>query len=193
MDGDNDSLGWVIFRFQPLLMCQARYRLGDKLRRASQYHPEDLVHDVWIRVMPKLGDLRREAPGAGRVLLAYLSRTLQRRANELYDEHVRRKPAPASSDDEDGDLMQELQDRYSGVITRVGRAEATSELEAALDSLDEMDRELIVLRGIEGLEMKQIAVMLRMKPNTLSVRYARARKHLRERCPDSATEDLADP
>lgn len=53
--GERESLAWLITRFSSLLRLQASYRLRGTLRRI--YDPDDLVDDVWVAVLPRLGDL----------------------------------------------------------------------------------------------------------------------------------------
>ena len=82
-EGDLTSLGWLAERLQPLLLAQARYRLGSL--RAIE--PEDLVAEAWCVALPRLAEL---APREGRVtpvVLRFLSTTLLRLANN----HVRRE------------------------------------------------------------------------------------------------------
>jgi RNA polymerase sigma-70 factor (ECF subfamily) len=51
-------------------------------------------------------------------------------------------------------------------------------LSAALARLSESDRELLLLMAWEGLELKQAAAVLGVRPNTLAVRFHRARRRL---------------
>ena len=53
--GCADSLAWLVRRLSPLLIVQAEYRLGPDLRRV--YDPEDLVDEVWVVALPRLGEL----------------------------------------------------------------------------------------------------------------------------------------
>jgi RNA polymerase sigma-70 factor (ECF subfamily) len=52
------------------------------------------------------------------------------------------------------------------------------QLEAALHELDESDRELVRLWAWEQLEPREIAVVLDMTPNAVSLRLTRARKRI---------------
>ncbi len=55
---------------------------------------------------------------------------------------------------------------------------ASAHLSAALSSLSERDRELLLLMAWEGLEPQQAAEVLGVRPNTLAVRFHRARRRL---------------
>ena len=54
------------------------------------------------------------------------------------------------------------------------------ELLRVIDDLDEMDRELIMLRHVEGLDPKDIAELYKESPNVISVRLNRAVKKLKQ-------------
>ena len=50
-EGDAPSLEWVVNRFAPVLLANARYRLGKGLSKI--YDPEAIVNDVWAVALPK--------------------------------------------------------------------------------------------------------------------------------------------
>ena len=56
--GDLQSLNWVVARLSPVLMAQAKYRLGRALRK--HLDPEDLVQEAWAAALPKLGALGKD-------------------------------------------------------------------------------------------------------------------------------------
>lgn len=173
-DGDAPSLAWVIDRFTPLLRAQAAYRIGAALVRFVD--AEDLVQDVWVRTLPKLGTL---SPHEGRltpVLVRYLSVTLLRRLKDLVHKHVTGKPPL------DDGMSALLTDR-SGVVTQAMRRERRDELQHVLGELDAGDREVLVLRGIEQRGNAEVAALLGIPPNTAAVRYRRALARVRERWP----------
>ena len=76
-----------------------------------------------------------------------------------------------------------LHDRLAAAAGRGGRAracgsKASARLNAALARLSERDRELLLLMAWEGLELQQAAEVLGVRPNTLAVRFHRARRRL---------------
>lgn len=58
---------------------------------------------------------------------------------------------------------------------------AYHEVLAVIEDLDEADREVVLLRYVEGLDPKDIANILDETPNTVSVRLNRAMKRLRDK------------
>src|SRR5262245_6482251 len=79
--GDRAGLEWFVERFTPLLLAQASHRLGPELRRLTD--PEDLVQDVWVRVLPRLAGLKPRDGRMTPVVLRFASSTLLNRLNSL--------------------------------------------------------------------------------------------------------------
>ncbi len=182
--GDADSLAWMVARFSPLLLAQARYRLGPRL--AARVDPEDVVQDVWATALPRLGGLALRDGRATPVLLRFLSTTLLHRVNNL----LRRAATAAAVTgplDEEG---AQPATGTAGPATRVADREAARRVLRAIDELGERDRELVVLRGIEQLDNDVVARQLDISANAASQGYRRALDRLRARLPESAFADL---
>ncbi|MBI4603725.1 MAG: hypothetical protein HY721_17360, partial [Planctomycetes bacterium] len=151
--GDRESLEWLVKRFTPLLIANARYRLARPLW--SLYDPEDVVNDVWLVALPRLPDL---PPREGRhtpVFLKFLSTTLLYRVNDLVAKHIRGKPGRAAAPAWDAgtdlrDPVDALPAPTTEAVRRLVRQEAREAVAAAIDELEEGDRSLVILRGIEG-------------------------------------------
>lgn len=182
--GDRASLEWVVERFTPLLLEQARYRVGPALRR--RLDPEDLVQEVWRVALPALfdgeapaGEERRATPA----VLAFLSRTLLHRVNAHLRRAAVRRAEPEAA--QDGPRpADELAERTRGAVTRAAASEERAALARALDRLTPRDREVVVLRGIERLENNVAAELLGETPNAVSLRYNRALEALRRDLPE---------
>ena len=183
--GEPTSVEWLIARFTPLLLGQARYRLGPGLRHV--YEPVDLVNDVWAIVLPKLGKIEiEEAASASAIFVRFLATTLLNRFRNVLRSHMRKRRhgEPASVD------VDALANLTSGIVTRVVRMEATERVVDALGRLDETDRAVVVLRGVEQAPVREVGALLGLEPNTISVRYRRALERLREMLGPSVVDDL---
>lgn len=183
--GDLESLGWLVERLSPLLLAQARWRLGPRLARYVD--PEDLVQEAWAVALPRLGSLEAPAGRATPALVRFLSTTVLQLVNNGMRKQARRSPGP-----EVDPAWSALAAETRGVVTRLTRGEAAEALSAAVESLEEDERALVVMRGIEQLDNATVAEHLGISPNAASLRYGRALARLRERFPGSALEDLAD-
>lgn len=186
--GNRAALEWVIERYSPLLLAQARLRLGPRLRR--HHDPDDVVQETWAIALRKLATLVERDGTPADVLLAFLGRILLYRVNNLVQKFVVDKPVAASS--QQRTALHALPAHQSGVVTKIARTEVASAVGDALAKLDDGDRELIVARGLEHNPVQQIAVVLGVSPNVVSVRYRRALAKLRAALPDSVFADFPD-
>lgn len=185
--GDAESLSWIVGRFSPLLLAQARYRMGGVLRNA--YDPEDVVNEVWAAALPRLAGLQARDGRHTPVLMKFLSTTLLYHVNNLLRRQcVREGPEPAPA----APTASELGAEATGVLSRAVRDELRGLVLEALDALSEDDRRILVLRGFEQRPNQEVAEALGLLPNTVAVRYRRALEKLRRELPGSIFAELDD-
>ncbi len=196
LEGDQESLSWVVGRFSPLLRAQAAHRLGPVLSR--QLDPDDILAEAWLVVLGRLKDIAgREGHSTPR-LLAFISETIRRIINHQLDLSIRRKDLVPDSNARSGSTSSGADPialhaaDITGVITHAMRDERNAAVEACLAQLQEPDREILILRGIEGCTNQETADELNEPPNTVSHRYLRALEKLRNALPNSIFDELAD-
>lgn len=193
IEGDVESTAWIIERFTPLLIAQARYRIGAKLQRIVD--PEDLVQDTWAIALPKLSTLPARAGRFTPVVVRFLSTTLLYVFNNQLRKHLGRADSGQKKDGAGStqpDFMGMLSADITGVVTRAARVEEKGHVHEAIEQLSQNDREIIVLRGIEQNSLEEVAATLDITTKNASVRYGRAILRLREALPDSIIQDLPD-
>jgi RNA polymerase sigma-70 factor, ECF subfamily len=187
--GDAAAIDRVVRRLEPLLIADARYRL--KKVGVVDVDAEDVVAEAWAVALPKLGRIGVEDRRRTPVLLAFLATTLRNvvgtlarrrsvrgNATSLDASASARPPEPAAS--------------ATGVVTRAVRDERRDAVTAALERLDPIDREILVLRGVEQRSASEAADALGLSPSAASMRYRRALERLRSEIPDSVLDDLVD-
>lgn len=185
--GNRESLDWVVTRLSPLLLAHASYRLGPLLRNSCD--PHDLVSEAWLVALPRLAELPSRSGRYTPVLLRFLSTTIVNKVLSLARAHARRGADRASAMTA-FDPLDELPAETSGVITAAVRRERWDRVREALDGLDDADREVILLRGIEQLSPAAIAVQLDSTAAAIARRYQRAVGKLRARLPGSIFDEL---
>jgi RNA polymerase sigma factor (sigma-70 family) len=181
--GDADSLGWIVRRLSPVLLAQADYRMGRYLR--SRCEPEDLVSEAWLIALPRLSGLPVADRRATPVLLQFLSTTILNLVRNLARKHAR---APAAA----AERLEHAPAEQSGVVTRAIRGELHDEVRARIQELSAADREVLVLRGIEGLPAAAIAGLLGISADAVSKRYQRALARLRAQLAGSVLDEMDD-
>lgn len=187
--GDRDSLNWLVDRLSPLLLAQAKYRLGRRL--SAVIEAEDLVQEVWATVYPRLSDLQAREGRETPVLLRFLSTTLLNQVNNLA-----RRARRAGVGGEQGKAVDEATadgDKSAagpGPATMVAAEEQRAQVLRCINELPGIHREILILRGIEQQEIADIAMLLELEANTVAQRWHRALEQLRENLPDSVFDEL---
>ena len=174
VDGDAGSMDWLVERLTPLLLAQARMRIGKQLRVVIDEH--DLVQEVWAIALPRVPTLREREDLNASMLVAFLARTLIYRCNDLVRKHIVGKPRSARSSD---GMLARLPARHSGAVTRAVRHETRDLVQQAIAKLADQDRDVVVMRGIERNPVTEIAAVMGLSENLVSVRYRRALERLR--------------
>ncbi len=123
---------------------------------------EDLLQDVWIRAAERLGSFRWES-----TLRTWLCGIVVHRWREI-ERQRRRRPQTE-------ELRGEPSDRGEG-----DAHPPLLDLEAALRSLPDGYREVVVLHDVNGYTHAEIAVLLEIEEGTSKSQLARGRRRLRD-------------
>ncbi|MGH9714972.1 MAG: RNA polymerase sigma factor [Candidatus Acidiferrales bacterium] len=146
--------------------------VGSILRRREDV--EDVVQQVFLKVFVSLRrfDLRA----------AFSTWLYKIAVNECWDYLRKKKVRPLVYE---SDLSEEQVSRLDGIVSAdrpsVGpseRAEVKELLEWMLDKLPEQDRQMLVLKEMEGFSVHELAEILGLNVNTVKVRLFRARARL---------------
>lgn len=144
--------------FEALYALHAGAVRGYAMRRCDPETADDVVADVFLVAWRRREELPKEP-------LPWLLSTARRVLANHARGHSRRV---------------RLHDRLAAEPASVAAPAhpESARLRAALDSLSERDRELLLLMAWEGLELRQAAEVLGVRRNTLAVRFHRARRRL---------------
>jgi RNA polymerase sigma factor (sigma-70 family) len=181
--GNAADLEVLLVRLTPLLRAVARRCLRTVV--GVGVDPDDVVQDVWLRCLPRLGAVQ---PRDGRItppVVKYLSTAIQRRAR---DELLRlaRQWSAAAPEASGG----ELPAATAGVLTRLFARERQDVVLQAIEALDEIDRDALVLVSIEQVPLPEAALILGISSAAVRQRHHRAKERLRAELPDSLFDEL---
>ena len=193
IQGERESVAWVIAHFQPLVEAQVRLRLGP---HGKSHDVEDLVSELWLVVLRRLCDLvprnQRYAP----VLVRFLGTTTLQLCNNFLRKRIRRgqsgdgvgkaNPDGSTSPPEFADFQRD----ETGVVSQVSLLEVREQIRRCLEELTPAKRDVLVLRIMEQRTNQEIAEILKLEPNTVAVRYRRALEDVRARLPPGVFDDL---
>jgi RNA polymerase sigma-70 factor (ECF subfamily) len=164
-------------------------------RIAARVDPSDVVQESLVEADRRLGDYLRNRPLP---FYPWLRRLALQRLTDLYRLHVRsmkrsvrREEArlPLLSDDSVQQLASRLMARGSSPSAGLQRHDLQERLRNALSRLAERDREVLILRHLEQLSVKEIAAVLGITEGAVKVRHVRALERLRQTLDEDDQED----
>ncbi|MFO0901648.1 MAG: sigma-70 family RNA polymerase sigma factor [Pirellulales bacterium] len=166
LNGDSQSFGELVRRYQDRVLHVILHVVGDR------QEAEDLVQDTFVQAFVKLDTFR-----GGSAFYTWVYRI----AFNLAASRQRRKRTSVSVEDQREQTGADPADRAEAPEERVLREERAGQVQAALATLPEEFRTILVLREMEGCDYESIAEILDLPPGTVRSRLHRARAELRER------------
>src|ERR1700723_527078 len=166
-DGNESAFEELVRRHQQRVFAL----VGGILRRPEDL--EDVAQQVFLKAY--LGIRRFDQRAAFSTWLYKIA------VNECWDYLRKKKVRPLVYE---ADLSEEQVSRLDGVVSAdqpassSDRAEARDLLERMMEKLPEQDRELLVLKEVEGFSVQELAEILNLNVNTVKVRLFRARARL---------------
>ena len=167
------------YRDQLKLVVRTRF---DK-RLSRRMDESDVVNEVMLLGCQQLPGWVRD----GKSVYACLHRLVQNHLSLINRDHVTAQkrsvaheaPAGPLSQDSVFHLCKRLGSRQESPSRVVMREEAIERIRAALDELPVLDREVVVLRTLEGTPVKEVAAMLGISEGSVKMRLLRTLKRLR--------------
>lgn len=182
--GDGQAAALLLERCRPGLRQMIELRLAASVQR--RVDASDVVQEVMLTAHHRLSEY---LVGGGMPFQLWLRHLARDRMIDAYRRHavaarrsVRREQAmqaPGLADRSTIDLSMVLADRHATPSTEAVSRELQRRFLAALDDLEEIDREVICMRHIEQLGNKQVAQTLGLSEPAAGMRYLRAMRRLR--------------
>ncbi len=182
--GDNDAVNGLLERHRDALRRLVDMRLNRVLQR--RVDASDIVQDVLVEANRRLQDYLREPKLPFHLWLRQMAR------DRMIDAHRRHRGAgrrsldreqhldvPALGDQSAVDLAAQLYDRELTPAAAATRHELERRFQAAIAQLDEIDREVILMRHFEQLTNSEVAQALELSEPAAGMRYLRAIRRLR--------------
>jgi RNA polymerase sigma-70 factor (ECF subfamily) len=172
--GSESALEELLNGFRPRLRCLVAVRLDSRL--CGRVDPSDVVQEVFAEAWKRMPRYVNEQPlpfylWLRRLALDQMSK-LHRRHIVAQRRSVVREANVRLSDESVALLTERLAVSPSGGV--VSRDELCARVQAAMNELSENDRELLVMRYIEGLTLAEIASVLEISVATAKTRHLRA-------------------
>ncbi|MBL8861718.1 MAG: sigma-70 family RNA polymerase sigma factor [Planctomycetes bacterium] len=181
--GDQVALAEYLRHLEPRLVRMVELRFDRSLRR--RLDPADVVQDAWLEVVRRFDEWRGqdELPLhvwvrliTGQSLAAAQRRHLATHMRDALREGSAPNGRPSMSSDGVADAFVASATSPSQAVAR---EELRQRVRAAIEGLDEIDREIVAMRHFENLSNEDTAAELGIEPSAASMRFMRALVRLR--------------
>jgi RNA polymerase sigma-70 factor (ECF subfamily) len=182
--GDQQSATVLFERFRERLLRMVRLRMDQRLK--GRVDSEDIVQEAYLDASQRLESYAANPPMSFFLWLRFLT------AQKLVDAHrqhvgtekrdagrevsLYRGPMPEASS---ASLAAQLLGRLTSPSLAAIRAETQIKVQEVLNTMDAIDREVLVLRHFEHLSNQEAAELLGISPAAASKRYITALRRLK--------------
>ena len=179
--GDSPARQQLLARHRDTLKQMVRVRMDRRL--AARVDPSDVVQEALAEAAQKLYGYLRDRPVP---FYPWLRRLAWEHLVRLHQRHlyatkrsVLREEVPALPGESAMELARRMLGSTSSPSRHLLRKELRRRVQDALDQLSERDREVLVLRYLEGLSVQETAAVLATTEGAVKVRHLRALERLR--------------
>ncbi len=176
LGGDDAAFGPLFEMQRDRLRRMIQFRLDPRL--FGRVDPEDVVQEVFLDARQRLYAFRADPQS----LPFWLRLVAQQTLIDLHRRHLgasKRSAARERVFAHSHGLSGFLAGNLTSPSQAAMRDEMKKQLEVALESMDEIDREVLTLRHFEDLSNKEVAELLGIGENAASNRYVRALTRLK--------------
>lgn len=164
-DKDRDKVTYIYENFYSFMAYTAAQVLGNK-----KYDIEDAVHNAMIKIIENLDFIDFSDPIRAKNLCGIIAKNKAR-------DYLKRKESRLLPIDE---TVLSLEDDGDDPSEFVIRKDIYDTVLRAIESMSETYKEVCFLKYINGLKEKEIAALLDLNPDTVSVRIYRGRRLIKE-------------
>ena len=182
--GDGAAMGELFVRYRPRLRAMLQVRLDQRLQ--GRVDPSDVLQETFAEASQRLAEYARHPSMPFFLWLRFLTvqQLLQHHRRHLgTQKRSAEQERAAGAVGPDASAMS-LAEQVVGTMTSpslaAARGETAARLAAALEEMDAIDREVIVLRHFEELTNQEAAQVLGISKAACSKRYVRALGRLQE-------------
>ena len=166
--GDAPSYDRLFALAAPRLRLYLRVRMGAALRAVAE--PEDVLQETWLEAHRALSRFEDRGSGSFTRWLCRIAENVMRGLADRRDARKRTPPGAVAHPE----LAARWADTATGVATGAVRTEERERVARALESLDDEQRQPLVLRFFAGLTIDEIAALTGDAPTTVRRRLGRA-------------------
>lgn len=181
-NGDRGALAELFAQYRPQLRRMVELRLDPRV--GARVAPSDILQDAYLDATKRIEHFFRRQ---GVSFYVWLRLVVNQSLIDLHRRHLdakmrgaAREAAPAWTPATSISLARQLVAQMESPSQVVSREETLSQVQAALEGLDPLDREILTLRHFEELSNNEVAELLGLQKAAASNRYVRALGRLRK-------------
>lgn len=182
--GDTEALTELFAVYRPRLWRMVNFRLDPRL--SGRLDADDILQEAWMRTIDRIDSFISDA---SRSSFIWFRMIVTQTMVDLHRRHLGAQKRSAakemsihggwSSDSTSVSLARHLLGHLTSPSNAALRAELSQQLETALTTMSDIDREVLALRHFEELTNSETALVLEMTEQAASARYVRALGRLR--------------
>jgi len=183
--GDAAAVNALLDRHRDALRRMIDLRMDRRLQQ--RVDASDVVQDVLVDAARRLSEYLRDSPMPFQLWLRQIAQDRLIDAHRRHREAARRSVdreqplvAPGWNERSTLELAAQLRDRNPTPAAAATMQELLARFSGAIEQLDDVDREIILMRHFEQLSNSEAAEALALSPPAASMRYLRAMRRLRE-------------
>ncbi len=180
--GDHSALAELFHRHRDKLRRMVQLRLDPRL--AGRVSPSDILQEAYIDALKRVEHFFEKADQS---FFGWLRLVVGQRLADAHREHLSQKrnagrdvPIHPGGGADSACLADRLLGKLSSPSNAAARNETLLRLEAALEQMDAVDRDVLALRHFEELSNTETAEVLGIQPAAASKRYVRALAKLKQ-------------
>lgn len=180
--GDPGALSQVLSDYVPRLERMVALRMDPRQRR--HFEPADVVQDALVEATKRFGEWCAQTSYPFHVWLRLLTAQCLAKTERAFHQQKRevgreRALGPPISRMSAANAAEWLVSTHTSPTQAARRTELHELVKAALEELDELDREILVLRHFEQLSNEEAAAELGIESAAASKRFTRALQRIR--------------
>lgn len=180
LHGDRDALAAVFAHHRDRLWRIVNFRIDPRLR--GRVDADDVLQEAYLNAERRIGHVIQDAPDG---LFVWFRMIVSQTMAEIHRRHLgvqRRDPMREQSLNAGGwsadatsfSISSHLFGHLTSPSQAALRKELTEQLEFALSSMEDLDREVLAMRHFEELSNRETANALGLTEQAASARYVRA-------------------
>lgn len=186
-EGDTKALATLFEGYRPRLWRIINFRLDHRL--AGRVDAEDVLQETYLNAAQRIQHVFTDSPDGVFVWLRLIvqqtlvqihRRYFGAKSRDVHRERSTQNRWGGNGDSESFSISSQLLGHLTSPSQAALRQELSQQLQVALETMSDLDREVLILRHFEELTNQETARVLKISQQAASLRYVRALTRLKQ-------------